>query len=57
MGLIMVLADDRVTLESLDTEKATLLVGNRGARQVFRRDYFNMDRSKLRLVWETQEGD
>ncbi|MBF0414142.1 MAG: hypothetical protein HQL79_00015 [Magnetococcales bacterium] len=57
MGLVFLLADPRTTLESLDADKATFLAGDRGARQTFRRDTFNMDQSKLRLVWETQKGD
>ncbi|MBF0632753.1 MAG: hypothetical protein HQL89_17470 [Magnetococcales bacterium] len=56
MGLVFLLADPRTTLESLDAEKATFLVGDREARQTFRRDTFNMDRSKTRLVWEPQKG-
>ncbi|MBF0437299.1 MAG: hypothetical protein HQL77_18305 [Magnetococcales bacterium] len=57
MGLVFLLADPRTTLESLDADKATFLAGDRGARQTFRRDTFNMDQSKIRLVWENQKGD
>ncbi|MBF0137455.1 MAG: hypothetical protein HQL65_14555, partial [Magnetococcales bacterium] len=44
------------TLEAMDKDKATFRTKG-GARQVFIRDYFNMDRTKLRMVWDRPTGE
>ncbi|MBF0131163.1 MAG: hypothetical protein HQL75_01075 [Magnetococcales bacterium] len=49
MGLVYSLADDRVSLESIDHEKAVIRVNN-GAVQTFRRE--PSGRSAVRLLWD-----
>ncbi|MBF0182745.1 MAG: hypothetical protein HQM03_22260 [Magnetococcales bacterium] len=50
------MSDLDLTLVAMDKDKATFQTRN-GARQVSRRDYFNMDRSKFRLVWDRPTGE
>ncbi|MBF0437451.1 MAG: hypothetical protein HQL77_19100 [Magnetococcales bacterium] len=50
-GLVYGMADDNSTLVGMNEFHAEFRTGN-GARQVFRRDCFNMDRSPLRMLWD-----
>lgn len=50
-GLVYSMADNNSTLVEMDGSKAVFRTAN-GARQVKRRDYFNMDRSRLRMIYD-----
>ncbi|MEO5369305.1 MAG: hypothetical protein H7833_04440 [Magnetococcus sp. DMHC-1] len=55
-GLVFSMGDPGSTLVAMDKDKATFRTKG-GARQVFIRDYFNMDRTKLRMVWNQTSGE